>query len=243
MSAGRRLYYHLIQVQIGDVIKQSCGCNQFATTTATPVAPGGGVLPGVDLKRLLAQAEEGNKQAFDTLCAHLPYPNKLWDMLSDLPGRASKAMTSAVMGKDRLLTQEALRRKAAALTQELAGIQPTPLERVLVDRIVLCWLHLHLAEVSYAEQMQDLSITQAAFHEHRITAAHNRYLAAMRTLAQVRRLQTPNVQVVNIGGQQLNVAAIAPAQPAMLPKVKVHSAIEHTLIELVCSDPPRGRSR
>src|SRR5262249_24908219 len=31
MSAGRRLYYHLIQVQIGDVIKQSCGCNQFAT--------------------------------------------------------------------------------------------------------------------------------------------------------------------------------------------------------------------
>src|SRR2546425_6830510 len=31
MSAGRRLYYHLIQVQIGDVIKESCGCNQFAT--------------------------------------------------------------------------------------------------------------------------------------------------------------------------------------------------------------------
>ena len=31
MSAGRRLYDHLIQVQIGDVIKQSCGCNQFAT--------------------------------------------------------------------------------------------------------------------------------------------------------------------------------------------------------------------
>ena len=34
MSAGRRLYYHLIQVEIGDVIKQSCGCNQFATLTA-----------------------------------------------------------------------------------------------------------------------------------------------------------------------------------------------------------------
>src|SRR5215813_7055709 len=33
MSAGRRLYDHLIQVQIGDVIKQSCGCNQFATPT------------------------------------------------------------------------------------------------------------------------------------------------------------------------------------------------------------------
>ena len=33
MSAGRGLCYHLIRVEIGDVIKQRCGCNQFATHT------------------------------------------------------------------------------------------------------------------------------------------------------------------------------------------------------------------
>jgi hypothetical protein len=33
MSAGRHFYSQIIPVQIGDVIKQRCGCNQFATPT------------------------------------------------------------------------------------------------------------------------------------------------------------------------------------------------------------------
>jgi hypothetical protein len=40
--------------------------------------------------------------------------------------------------------------------------------------------------------------------------AQSRFLPAIRTLAQVRRLQVPAVQV-NIAEQQLNVAAITPA--------------------------------
>src|ERR687886_1948469 len=32
-SAGSGLCYHFMQVNMGDVIKQSCGCNQFATDT------------------------------------------------------------------------------------------------------------------------------------------------------------------------------------------------------------------
>ena len=34
MSAGQRLYSQIIPVEISDVIKQSCACNQFATHTA-----------------------------------------------------------------------------------------------------------------------------------------------------------------------------------------------------------------
>ena len=98
------------------------------------------------------------------------------------------------------------------MTRELAGHAPTPVEALLVDRIIVCWMHLHYAETIYVQNMQDYSLTQAAFHQHRITAAHNRYLSAIRTLAQVRRLQAPHVQV-NIAEQQLNVAAIASAQP------------------------------
>ena len=53
--------------------------------------------------------------------------------------------------------------------------------------------------------MGDLTLGQAEFHQKRITKAHNRYLSAIRTLAQVRRLGVPAVQV-NIGEQQVNVA-------------------------------------
>jgi hypothetical protein len=53
--------------------------------------------------------------------------------------------------------------------------------------------------------MAELTLRQAEFHQKRITMAHNRYLSAIRTLAQVRRLGVPAVQV-NIGEQQVNVA-------------------------------------
>jgi len=37
-------------------------------------------------------------------------------------------------------------------------------------------------------------------------SAHRRYLAAMKTLAQVRKLQGPSKVQVNIGGNQVNVS-------------------------------------
>jgi hypothetical protein len=75
---------------------------------------------------------------------------------------------------------------------------------------VLCWLHLHYAENIYVQAMHELTITQATFHRRRLSLAQSRYLSAIRTLAQVRRLQVPAVQV-NIAREQVNVAAITPA--------------------------------
>jgi hypothetical protein len=46
--------------------------------------------------------------------------------------------------------------------------------------------------------MHDLSLRQAEYYEQRLSKAQAPYLAAIRTLAQVRRLGVPAVQV-NIG--------------------------------------------
>ena len=113
-------------------------------------------------------------------------------------------------GEQALCTQERLRRQCTALTRDLTGPVPTPLETLLVDRIVLCWVHLHYVENVYVQSMHELSLTQATFHQRRLSLAQSRYLAAIRTLAQVRRLQVPAMQV-NIAEQQLNVAAITGA--------------------------------
>lgn len=123
---------------------------------------------------------------------------------------AREALITLASGEQALFTQELCRKQCAALARALAGADPTPLETLLVDRIVVCWLHLHYAETIYAQNLPALSLIQATFYQQRITAAHNRYLSAIRTLAQVRRLQVPNVQV-NIAGQQLNVAALTSA--------------------------------
>ena len=77
---------------------------------------------------------------------------------------------------------------------------------------MLCWLHLHGVEAIYVQNMSTFSLMQHDFYQRRLSMAQRRYLSAITALAQVRRLQAPNVQV-NIAEQQLNVAAIAPAQP------------------------------
>lgn len=46
---------------------------------------------------------------------------------------------------------------------------------------------------------------QAELHQRKIDAAHRRFLSAVRTLAQIRKLALPNLQV-NIGQNQVNVA-------------------------------------
>jgi hypothetical protein len=50
--------------------------------------------------------------------------------------------------------------------------------------------------------MHNLSLRQAEFCQQRLSKAQARYLSAIRTLAQVRRLGVPAVQV-NIGQQQV----------------------------------------
>jgi len=130
-----------------------------------------------------------------------------------MPTQALESLLKAFFGPDALLTHEAQRRQCAALRRELEGPAPTPIERLLVSRIVLCWLHLYCVEAIYGHAVeQGLSIAQHDFHQRRLSLVQSRYLAAIRTLAQVRRLPVPNVQV-NIAEQQLNVAAMTPAHP------------------------------
>jgi hypothetical protein len=93
------------------------------------------------------------------------------------------------------------------MRSELAGPSPTPLGRLLVDRIVTCWLQISDADVR-AAQAKDLSPSWAEFYQRRMDRAHRRYLSAIKTLATVRRLVLPVlVGQVNIAGKQVNVAA------------------------------------
>jgi hypothetical protein len=54
-------------------------------------------------------------------------------------------------------------------------------------------------------QSTDRTLRQAEYHLHRIDSAHRRFLSAIATLARVRRVALPALQV-NIGENQVNVA-------------------------------------
>ncbi len=80
-----------------------------------------------------------------------------------------------------------------------------PLERLLIDRVLTGWLHLHYAEALYVQRNGALTPAACEYHQRTIGRAQRRYLAAVKALAQVRRLRVPAVQV-NIGEKQVNIA-------------------------------------
>ena len=69
-------------------------------------------------------------------------------------------------------------------------------------RAAICWWQVNRFE-HYSADAEDISIRQAEFNQRRIDAAHNRFLSALRTLAAVRKLALPALQV-NIGANQVN---------------------------------------
>jgi hypothetical protein len=107
-------------------------------------------------------------------------------------------------GEDRLAMEEASQATMNKLRKELEGPDPTPIERLLAERAVLCWFVVNLYEALYF-QSKDITIRQAEFQLRRVESAHRRFLSAVATLARVRKLALPALQV-NIGTNQVNVA-------------------------------------
>src|SRR5688500_14356449 len=106
-----------------------------------------------ELKKLLRKAEKGDTTVLPALRTWMDRAASYWETIGDLATTARQSLIQTISG-DNLLAQEAYDRKCAALTQALAGPQPCPLERLLVERIVMCWLHLYAAEALYAQHRQ-----------------------------------------------------------------------------------------
>jgi hypothetical protein len=89
------------------------------------------------------------------------------------------------------------------MRDELALATDGVLEGLLIDQVKSSWLALHHAE---AIRNQNLTgqLHSVEFFERRVTQCQKRYLAAIKTLAQVRRLMRPFIQV-NIAEKQINV--------------------------------------
>jgi len=155
-----------------------------------------------DIFALVRRAEAGDKAAMTALRPLMNQVPGAWEMAGNLAIRAENARVNVAAGTDEIL-REALTRKLAALREELGG--GTPLEHLLVERVVACWLNVYYSDALYAKRLNDLTWAQSEYFQRRQERAHRQYLLSIRTLEQVRRLLVPAVQV-NIGAQQLNVA-------------------------------------
>jgi hypothetical protein len=164
---------------------------------------------GEDLQALVHRAENGDQTALPELRELLKLPGAVDLLGGDLARRAQETLIAQFSGQD-LLSKESLTRKLELLRAELAGPHPPPpVERLLIERVVACWLHLYHLELVYARK-DSRSLALAQHYQGCLDRAHKRYLSAIKTLALMRKLALPVLQV-NIARKQVNVAGPCPA--------------------------------
>jgi hypothetical protein len=157
----------------------------------------------LDLTSLLERAQKGDTSTLPAIHQLLQDPKMVDGLGGDLARQAEIALVNALTGEN-LMFKEALNRKLELLRAELTAPNPTPIERLLVERVVACWLQVQDADARYANA-KDLSIKWYEYYQRRMNYAHKRYLSAIKTLATVRKLAVPVLQV-NIAKKQVNVA-------------------------------------
>lgn len=149
------------------------------------------------------RAAAGDESALDLMQEAFAELPALASWVGDLAASARERLIHAVAGDNPAL-RTALEAKVWALGEELSSPHASPLERLLVDRVLACWVALHHIEQEYALRLEVADLAAADWWERRLERAQHRYFASVTKLAQVRRLLGPSV-VVNVAQQQVNV--------------------------------------
>ena len=139
-----------------------------------------------DLNWLVQRARQGDETVLPQLRDMLDSRPEVWRHYGNLAAHAKEAWIRLISADD-LALRESTSRKAEDLSRELAGPHPSPIERLLAERVILCWLQVHHAD-SLAAQAFTKSTKVADFWSKRQASAHRRYLTSLAALVTLRRL-------------------------------------------------------
>jgi hypothetical protein len=194
-------------------LTNSCGARwrPQGTTDISGANGGGGVsrkkLPAVALpdtttaegrKEIMRRAQAGDKAVVPALRRMLREDD---DELIDSGHLARMALARAAAREGDLLTREIYIRQMEKDAEELAGPNPSPLEKVLAERVAISRFRCYYYECLCAMGLRKDTLNVDAHKHKRLAAAQKDFLSACRTLAQVRKLELPFVQV-NVADKQ-----------------------------------------
>jgi hypothetical protein len=157
------------------------------------------------LARLRELADAGNAEACRQI-TEVYDELGFWTKLTGLRYAAEEAWLDLRTERTNLFTRKVLQRELERKRADLLGADPSPLERILVERIGACWLACQHADRLQAVKVKaGLSLKEAEYLGRQVERANRSLLRAVKTLATVRKLMQPTVQI-NLAEQQINVA-------------------------------------
>ena len=170
-----------------------------------------------ELQALSERAEEGDKEARRELRRAVKESSpEIIARCSDIARTYRRLVAETVSGRDPLV-EEAIVEQARRMVGEIAGENPTPLEVLLAERIASLWVLTEAQEAllsawyrrhNPSRPSPDFLIQMCKIQE----SVSRRYLAAIKALAQVRKLQanTPTVRLTQINVVQHREHATPP---------------------------------
>jgi hypothetical protein len=87
--------------------------------------------------------------------------------------------------------RECLRRNAVRLQKELAGDHPSPIERILAERVAVCYLDTYYSDML---AISNSNLVHGDITQRRQDRAQRRYLQAIRALAECRKIEASTIQ-------------------------------------------------
>jgi hypothetical protein len=191
---------------ITNTVRENGGCDVSPKKANSPAADKVSASDLIEnrgkLLALIERAQDGAKDALPDLRKVLDEAPRIARYI-DLARNVERSMVERMSGDD-LFTREAIPHNLKAMRKEIAGENPSPLERLLAERITVCWLELQYFEAIYLQNLGDMTMTQSEYHQRRIDKAHRRYLSSIKALAQIRKM-APSMQI-NIAKKQINTA-------------------------------------
>ena len=160
-------------------------------------------------REIMKRAELGDTSVVPALRTMLREDD---DELLDAGHLARMALARAASKEGDLLTREIYIRQMEKDAEELAGPNPSPLEKMLAERIAISRFRCYYYECLCAMGLRKDTLNVDAHKHKRLAAAQKDFLSACRTLAQVRKLELPFVQV-NVAERQQVQNLIVPGGP------------------------------
>jgi hypothetical protein len=135
---------------------------------------------------LVDLANKGDADAKVLLREVLDNNPVVWRKVGDLAALSRLTQIRLIADGNQLLF-ESVQRAAHEMEAELLGADPTRLDRMLVERVVACWLQLqHVEAVAFAAANGNLVSARHWAQEQ--DRAHRRHLSAVKALTTTRQL-------------------------------------------------------
>ena len=172
------------------------------------------VIPA-EVQRVIVAANAGDVSALPALKKALADHPELIDRLGDLAAHVERSLVALVAGPS-LTASEAVTAHLAKMRKELGEDSASPLEKLLIKRLGLCWLACHAAEIDRGERLREGASELLKAADKRVDRAHGRLLSATKALATVRKLLGPTLPRLALLGAPADNETPDGTRPAIL---------------------------